>query len=100
MTHPTPTRNDQPAQRISVSDHAVVRWLERNNLVDVAQLRAQLAASLEKSCAAATQLHAHEYYVRRDGFRFVVNGGVLVTMYPEKSKTSRLKKRRHEEREV
>jgi len=46
----------------------------------VEQLRQQLAALLEKACLATAQLDGREFYVRRDGFRYVIKQGVLVTV--------------------
>ncbi len=77
---PVPT----PAPR--VSDHALLRFLERAGGVDVEALRGAVAASLARASEAATVMGATDYHVVVDGLCFVVRSGVLVTVSPEGSK--------------
>jgi hypothetical protein len=66
--------------RLAVSDHALVRFLERGAGLQVETLRAELAASLERARAVAADIDAHDFNVIVGGLRFIVMNGVLVTV--------------------
>lgn len=85
------------APGIVISDHALVRWLERNNIVNVAQLRDQLAASLSAACGAADRISVSEFAVRRDNWKYVVRDHTLVTVFPMKDRDARRRKVRYHE---
>lgn len=85
------------APAVAVSDHALVRWLERNNIINIAQLRDQLATSLGPACGAADRINVSEYAVRRDGWKYVVRDHTLVTVFPMKDQAIRRRKRRYHE---
>ena len=61
-----------------ISDHALVRWLERCHGLDVEGFRAQLAALAEPFVAARVK-HAPV-----GGLWLVFDGAVLVTVLPSK----------------
>lgn len=63
-----------------VTDHALVRILERVAGFDVEAFRAHVAASLERACDAAEEINENEYTITSNGFRYVVRNGVLVTV--------------------
>lgn len=65
---------------IRVSDHALVRFLERAGGMDFEPLRAALATSLERGMQAARELRCQEVHVRADGLVYVVKDDVLVTI--------------------
>lgn len=65
---------------VQVSDHALVRFLERVGGLDFSAVRAQIAASLERAQTAAAQIGECDFVVLVDRHRFVVRGGVLVTI--------------------
>ena len=65
---------------IHVSDHALVRFLQRSGAVDVEQLRALLAVALERGRKVAERAGGGDFVVIADGLRYVVEDGVLVTV--------------------
>lgn len=70
-------------QPIDVSDHALLRILERAGGVDIEALRQAVAQSIARSVAAAELIGVTEYTVVADGFHYIVCNGRLVTVYPE-----------------
>jgi hypothetical protein len=65
---------------VNVSDHALVRFLERAGGLDVEGLRASLGASLSRAGAAAKAIGAGEFAVKADGLVYVIERGVVVTV--------------------
>lgn len=65
---------------IRVSDHALVRFLERSGSADFEQVRAALVAGLERGRAAAEQIGASAYVIKAQGLQFVIEDEVLVTV--------------------
>lgn len=74
---------------IGVSDHALVRWLDRTGALDVEQLRGRLASSLQRGCDAADRLDASEFVVLADGLVYVIKSGTLVTVLDDDGRHSR-----------
>lgn len=68
---------------IHVTDHAFVRFLERSGALDVEQLRALIASSLERGRKTAERAGTANYVIVVDGLRYVVEGGNLVTVMPD-----------------
>lgn len=66
--------------RLQVSDHALLRFLQRGGGMDVEAVRETLAAALARAHAAATEAGGGRYLVVVDGLAFVVRDGVLVTV--------------------
>lgn len=64
---------------VRVSDHAIVRYLERVQGLDLSDLRREI----EEIAAPAARCGAT--CVVRDGFRYVLTDGVVVTVAPKKS---------------
>ena len=58
---------------VSVTDHAVLRYLERVHGVDVATVRASIAATCERGADAGASS------VRLNKVRFVLRGRMVVT---------------------
>jgi hypothetical protein len=65
---------------VNVSDHALVRFLERAGGLDVESLRASLGASLSRAGKAAKAIGAGEFAVKADGLVYVIERGVVVTV--------------------
>lgn len=65
---------------IRVTDHALVRFLERSGAGDIQQLRQTIAASLERGRRAAERAGIADYSICVDGLTYVIEGGVLVTV--------------------
>lgn len=72
-----------------VSDHALLRFLERAGGLAVEQLRQTLESSLDRAGRAAAQIEASEYLVVVDELTFVVRSGTVTTILPEGSPGSR-----------
>lgn len=70
-------------KRLRISDHALVRFLERAGGLDVQGVRAHLQASLARSAGAAERLGLSEYTVTADGLSYRIANGVLVTVVAE-----------------
>ncbi len=70
--------------KLQITDHALVRWLERTGALDVEHLRALLADSLERSAAAAEQLGSARYLIVADGLAYVVRDDRLVTVLDDR----------------
>lgn len=71
-----------PAPR--VSDHALLRFLERSGM-QVEQLRATVEASLDRAGRAAAEIEASQYLIVVADMTFVVRDGTVTTVLPEGS---------------
>jgi hypothetical protein len=66
---------------IRVSDHALLRFLERAGGLDVEVLRASIAASLARAHAAAAAMGADDMVViEGSGLRWIIRDNVVVTL--------------------
>lgn len=65
---------------IRISDHALLRFLERAGPFDIEGLRAQMEAGLERAGAAAATIGGGDYLIVVDGMRFIVRDGTVVTV--------------------
>lgn len=72
-----------------VSDHALLRFLDRAGGLAVEQLRAQLEASLDRAGAAAEAIGGGDYLITADGLVYVVRDGTVTTVLPEGSEGMR-----------
>ena len=66
--------NKRRRPTVAVTDHAVLRWLERVERVDIAGLRAQIAASAEVGVAFGAAI------VVVSGGKLVLEGETVVTV--------------------
>ena len=69
---------------LGVSDHALMRFMERGADIPVEQLRANLAASLGRAHRAARSITESDYLIRADGLLFVVRGQTVVSCLNDK----------------
>lgn len=76
---------------IQITDHGLLRWLERTGALDVEALRARLAASLGRGFAAAASLDAARFEIVADGLIYIVRDGRLVTVYEDASLAARVR---------
>lgn len=68
-------------QGLIVSDHAVLRYLERVHRVDISGARAAVAGVVRRAVdAAATADMPSDFAVRSGPHRYVVRDGVVVTV--------------------
>lgn len=65
---------------ITISDHALLRFLERAGGFDVEPLREQMAAALARAGEAAREIGGGHYLIVVDGMRFVVRDDTVVTV--------------------
>lgn len=72
-----------------ISDHALLRWLDRSGVLDVEQLREILAASLERAATAADRIGGGEYLILADGLVFIVRDGTVTTVVPDNGRHAR-----------
>lgn len=76
-------------QKIGVSDHALLRFLERAGGLDIESLRGRLNASLTRAHTAARSLGGSDYLIRSDGLLYVVRGDTVTTVLEDKEPVSR-----------
>lgn len=67
---------------VRVSDHAIVRWLERVRGVDIEAFRAEIVATVQ----AAVDAGAKQISV--GGVTYILDGAVVTTVSPNASPTS------------
>lgn len=63
-----------------VSDHALLRFMERAGDMDVAGLRAAVELSLERAARTAAALGISDYTIKADGLIYVIRSDVVVTV--------------------
>jgi hypothetical protein len=68
---------------IGVSDHALLRFLERAAELDIDGLRARLTDSLARAHAAARSVSTSDYLIRADGLVFIVRGETVTSVVPD-----------------
>ncbi len=73
---------------IGVSDHALLRFLDRAAGLDIEGLRERLNASLARAHAAARSLSGSDYLIKADGMIYVVRGETVTTVVEDKGPTS------------
>jgi hypothetical protein len=74
---------------IGVSDHALLRFLERAGGLDIEELRARLTNSLVRAHVAARSLGNSDYLIRSDGMLYVVRGEIVTTVVDDKEPRGR-----------
>lgn len=74
---------------IGISDHALLRFLERGAGVDIQALRISLNTSLARAHAAARSLSGSDYLIKADGLVYVVRGDTVTTVLEESSPADR-----------
>lgn len=67
-----------------ISDHALVRLLERAGGLDIEQLREEVSISLENAFSAARSISQSDFLIRVDGMVYVVRGSVVTTVLDDK----------------
>jgi putative hemolysin len=75
---------------LRITDHALVRFMERAGGLDTDALRLALAASLRRAEAAAAEINARRYTVIVDGLRYVIEDGSLITVLDADMRLGRL----------
>jgi hypothetical protein len=67
---------------VTVTDHALLRWLERVQGIDIEAVRAEIAARAERCVAAAESIGTRpaQYVVLSGDARLIVRQGAVVTV--------------------
>ncbi|NCP19047.1 MAG: hypothetical protein GW855_07810 [Erythrobacter sp.] len=73
---------------IRVSDHALLRFMERSAALPVEQLRASLEASLDRAHSAAAEIGASDYLIHAADGLFLVRDDVVVTVLEDEDARS------------
>lgn len=68
---------------VRVSDHALLRFIERAGGMDIETLRAALEGSLKRAIAAADEIGMRDVVVNADGLQYIVRNGVVITVLDE-----------------
>lgn len=81
--------------QLGISDHALIRWIERTGMADLEPVRSALRDSLARAAGAAGQLGSGEYLILADGLVYVVRNKVLVTVIEDDGRHSRVRAMQH-----
>ena len=73
-------KNPAASSQVEISDHAIVRFLERNGLINIEGLRRQIAAPLEDAVQTAQGIGATRYNVKKDQWRYIFKGRKLIEL--------------------
>lgn len=65
---------------VKISDHALLRYIERIVGLDTEGVREQLVGQLARGAGAAQQVGGGRYVIRHGGAGYVVVSGVVVTV--------------------
>ena len=71
---------------LRVSDHALVRFLERAGGFDLAPLKTAIQASLNRAVQAADEIGHNDFVVVADGLRYRVKNGTVVTITDDRGR--------------
>lgn len=71
-------------KKIHITDHAMLRYLERVQGIDIEELRNSLSQKATRAYAAAESIGGGEYAIKVDGFRMRVQSDHVVTIVAPK----------------
>lgn len=77
--------------KLRITDHALVRFLERAGGLDIEALRGVLASSLSRAADAAHHLGVSKYVIVADGLLYIIEGSDLVTVMPDEGQSTHLR---------
>lgn len=66
-----------------ISDHAMLRFLERAGGLDIETIRLQLSRSLTRAKEAATNIGGGDYTIKAGGLIYIVVNNRVVTTYSD-----------------
>lgn len=75
-----------PSTPIYITDHALLRYIERTQGVDVETLRVELRAMALRGAGAAQRIGGGEYTIICESLRLRVVGSNVVTVLPPRDK--------------
>jgi len=70
---------------VIMSQHAMLRWLERGVGINMEDLRASIEASLAVAAAAAESIGGGHYLIVSGGLVYAVRDGVVTTVLDQKT---------------
>jgi len=73
---------------VRVSDHALVKFLQRAGGFEIEALRAGIEGSLKRAMTAAADVGAGSLTIEADGLRYVIRNNIVVTILPARRKRS------------
>lgn len=79
---------------LKVTDHALVRFLDRSGAAEIEALRLTLAHSLERARLGAQRAGIADYVIVADGLRSVVKDDALITVLDADMVQGRRRRRR------
>lgn len=79
---------------LKVTDHALIRFLDRTGAAEIEKLRLTLAHSLERARQGAERAGIADYVITADGLRYVVRDGALVTVHEADMAPGKRRRRR------
>ncbi len=68
------------AGMVPVSDHALIRFLERVGGMDIESVRLSIAVGLARAAAAARAMGNVDYVIKMDGHIYVVRNDIVTTV--------------------
>ena len=71
--------------KLQVTDHALLRWLDRTGAMDVEAMRGLLSQSLDRAHVAGATLGVHQFLILADDLIYIVRGGKLITVLKDAS---------------
>ena len=71
--------------RLMVTDHALIRFLERSEGIDMEAVRASVADALARAHEAASSIGVANYLVLVDELCFIVRGCKVITILQQPS---------------
>ncbi len=78
--------SSQPAPQLTISDTALLRWLERSGALDAEAMKGLLAKSLNRAWQAARALSQSEVIVVVDGLAYIIKGDTVVTVLNDRGR--------------
>lgn len=78
-----------PVPRLTVSDNALMRWMERTGAIDAAAMKSLLAKSLTRAWQAARSMSQSDCIVLVDGLAYVIRDDTVVTVLDENNRFRR-----------
>ena len=82
---------------IGITDHAVLRFLERNAGMDIESIRQLLAEQAMNDPRTRKRIDEFgdaPYKIKKEGVTFCMKGKVMTTLYPTRKKKTKLSDRR------
>lgn len=68
------------AAQLRMTDHALLRWIERSGLLDTEALRTAIEHRLDRAGTAAATLDSRDYLIVAHGLVYVIRAGKIVTV--------------------